>query len=605
MHRGAVTKPVPTTAITPSKGAAATHPAHVLVVWVPVSDASSATWLKFFDTDPKWRMVLAVSPRFKRLSQDPAMRAKIQALQKANRLELALQLPNAPFLPLLVDSNAAKDALPPGAPLPTPPFAYPEDVVQMIASAKADFYRQWHALPRGLVLPYGAASPALLALLDKQGFTWVIAALGAPATDGPYKTGSIQVWDAAPSGGKSVLETHVLDERIMKDRSIVSVWTKQLDASSASAVLPSDGGILEQPLSPNIHWGRRTWTGRDWSGWIGTPDKNNGWNSLRRAREALENYKNSGEASVKKLDAAFEEMYTAENSNYLLALGNTAMSPATVEERAHELQATLGAVYRIIGHPAPDDLFSRGAPAASAAVRVSSTSAISETLPDGTVHVSFEDPAGDDHGDGHLPDPPGHSAAGSYDLRKLDVVASSDNVKFSIELGAMPSSGLGQGKTPAPLIDVYIDLNHQPNIGTLPLLPGRKLNASVDDAWEYAITLTGAHAIVYRTQTASEFEQAGLFPMIVHGNAVEFTLPRAVLRGSPERWGYQALVMALAPASTPVNPQPYRAPSSSDKLPPVYDLLDPVEAPQAKLLSDVSAGNRQDIPFVHPRPANP
>jgi hypothetical protein len=600
-HGCATRKPV-TSATPAAEGKAAlAHAKRSLLVLIPLSDANAAAWLKSFDAHPKLRMVVALSPRFKRLAQDPATHAKVVALQKAGRLEMALQIPNAPLFPLLVNSDDAKDGVPAGTPLPSPAFAFPEDVIQIIASAKADFYKEWHQLPKGLVLPHGAASPALLNLLDKQGFTWIVGALEAPGVDGVYTVGSTALWDATPASAGATV-TRVWDERVMKDHTTLSGWILDLEHSDTAAILPSDPSLPAQALSSNIHWARRTWTTRDWKLWIGTAEKNTGWASLRRTREALEKYKNSGQASVKRLDTAFEEMYTAENSNYLAALGNTALPAPAVEERTHEFQATLGTVYHIIGQNLPDDLF-EGKESAASNVHVSTNAAVAESLPDGSEHVAIDDPAGDNHGDGHLADPPGGFPIDCLDLRKFEVWASSSQVKFSLQLANTLPATPGKTKLVGPLMDIYIDLNHEPNVGTLALLGGRGLNASVTDAWEYAFQIVGSRVTVYRTQSSGESEQTGVFPAVIRGHAVEFTLPRAVLRGSPKRWGYQVLVMALDPASTLENPQPTHGVTSGNKTLPIYDLLDPPQQTQAALLSEIESGKQHELPFIRPRSA--
>src|SRR5690242_19455388 len=65
-----------------------THAARTMIVLVPVSDANAAAWFKVFDTNPSLRAVIAISPRFKHLAQDPALRAKMAALQHAGRLSV-------------------------------------------------------------------------------------------------------------------------------------------------------------------------------------------------------------------------------------------------------------------------------------------------------------------------------------------------------------------------------------------------------------------------------------------------------------------------------------------------------------------------------------
>src|SRR5258706_7299805 len=146
------------------KGAPSTtvppHPWRMMIVYVPQTDDAAAAWLKWFTKNPSLRMVIAMSPRFAHLTKDPALRSQFLALKKAGRLEFALQLPNAPVLPLIIEN---------------PPYGYPDDVVQLIAQAKAGFFKTWNFLPQGLVLPYGAASPKVLSMLDRLGFSWVVA----------------------------------------------------------------------------------------------------------------------------------------------------------------------------------------------------------------------------------------------------------------------------------------------------------------------------------------------------------------------------------------------------------------------------------------------
>src|SRR5437879_5905730 len=167
----------------PPQAAAPSHPWRAMVVYIPQTDDTAALWPKWFAKYPDLRMVIAMSPRFSRIAKDPVVKSQLAALQKEGRLEVALQIPNAPILPLLVED---------------PPYGYSDDVVQLIAQAKAGFFKNWTFLPTGLVLPYGASSPELVSLLERLGFSWMIGALGAPPIDGPYQSGSLAVWDGSP-----------------------------------------------------------------------------------------------------------------------------------------------------------------------------------------------------------------------------------------------------------------------------------------------------------------------------------------------------------------------------------------------------------------------
>ena len=344
----------------PHSGAA--HPVREMLVYVPLTDDSAAVWTKWFVKYPGLRMVIAMSPRFLRIAKDPILKAKFLALQKDGRLEIAMQIPNAPILPLLVEA----------------PYAFPDDVVQLIAQTKADFFRQWNFLPRGFVLPYGAANPKLVSMLENLGFSWIVAALEAPAADGPYRSGALEIWDAAPAGKPSGTLVKVWDEREIKERPL-DAWVQEIMQKNRIFVMPSDPGIESQPLASGIAWKSRTWGQADLSGWIGSPAKNAGWDALRKTRDAVEGYKNSGQASLQRLDAAFSEIFSAQNSNYFSSMGNTSQSPALVEERQHEFQATLLAAYRLTGRQPPDDLFQPTAAGEANTVRPSST-----TTPGGT-----------------------------------------------------------------------------------------------------------------------------------------------------------------------------------------------------------------------------
>src|SRR5579863_366164 len=103
-----------------------------LIIFIPMTDQAASSWLKLFDRYPQLRMVIAVSPQFHRFVKDPILRDKFLALEQARRLEFALQIPNAPFLPLIINTDLAKSAVPPGMPLPQPSFAYRDDVIQVV-----------------------------------------------------------------------------------------------------------------------------------------------------------------------------------------------------------------------------------------------------------------------------------------------------------------------------------------------------------------------------------------------------------------------------------------------------------------------------------------
>src|SRR4051812_6923097 len=89
-----------------SPSAPATTPAAAgtskqVIIYIPQNDQSAGSWMKLFERSPQQKLSTAFSPGFGRFPKEPPLRDRLIALQREGRLELALQLPNAPFLPLL------------------------------------------------------------------------------------------------------------------------------------------------------------------------------------------------------------------------------------------------------------------------------------------------------------------------------------------------------------------------------------------------------------------------------------------------------------------------------------------------------------------------
>ena len=77
-----------------------------------------------------------------------------------------------PILPLLADSNVARQSLP-AATLPSPRFSHPEDARSQIALGLSTFERHFGFRPKGMWPPEGALSETALALLGEAGVSWV------------------------------------------------------------------------------------------------------------------------------------------------------------------------------------------------------------------------------------------------------------------------------------------------------------------------------------------------------------------------------------------------------------------------------------------------
>jgi hypothetical protein len=154
----------------------------------------------------------------------------------------------------------------------------------------------------------------------------------------------------------------------------------------------------------------------------------------------------------------------------------------------------------------------------------------------------------------------------------LDVWVATDSVHWIVTLASATPSA----------IDIYVDLNGLPNVGTSSFLSGSPYVTSPTDAWEYAIDIAGPVATLYRTQGAGTYGVVQTFPVAMDGARYHVVIPRDMMKGSPRRWGYQVLVNTNGVLS---------------------DFIDPLEISQKDLWQDLSTGKRNDIPFVRVRSA--
>jgi alpha-amylase/alpha-mannosidase (GH57 family) len=146
-------------------------------------------WQKLAWVDPD---VAATDPRVKRLHAkargfDEDDKAVLRAVEldvlrrvvpayahaaARGQVELATSPYYHPILPLLCDSAAHHDAHP-GAPLPEPPFRWPEDAAAQLARAVAAHTECFGERPRGVWPSEGSVSPDAAAAIALAGFAWL------------------------------------------------------------------------------------------------------------------------------------------------------------------------------------------------------------------------------------------------------------------------------------------------------------------------------------------------------------------------------------------------------------------------------------------------
>ncbi|MBV9080588.1 MAG: hypothetical protein JO102_05655 [Elusimicrobia bacterium] len=542
--------------------------------------------------------------------------SRFRVLQSSKQIEIGLTLDNEPALPLLADlKKAGGDVDKWGF-----PFAWPEDVAAQVARATGRYQKRWGQAPSGLCPPYGAASDAVIQVLRRFRLSWVLGRAGDP-------------WGVRFFGGTAYLVPEIFlppDERMSGEAQARAA----ADAAFARPYTFVDGGLfpeakLEKEFfqalakahqadpAATFVTGEELANGlrdelkfpehadpfsQDLSGWVASPLQKRAWQALSEARQVVETYKNSGRANLNRLDAAIEEMCVAESGGFLLSLAQE-QEGTTLAER--NFLATIANVYRLAGVAVPENLNTWFAD--RSLHRTSARSAENDRpfFVEGAQSLTWNDPKGDDNGQGQFTYPADRFPKGAFDLREVTVSWTETDVRFSV--GVADPSAL-QSASVQPLADIYIDLNRLPDAGSTSLL-SRRGNGQVerDAAWEYAVSVCPGGAALYQALPSGERLTVSQ-PASVSGGQFSATFPRRILRGDPRRWRLTVGLGGALPPQRGETPQaipiePTAGPRSfggapGPRQPPFYlDLLAPSSEIQAGRLRNYDSGV-SILPFV-------
>src|SRR6266850_4773525 len=332
---------------------------------------------------------------------------------RSGQIEISTSAYHHPILPLLVTTDAPREVSA-TIRLPQPVFSAPEDASAQVRRAHAAHARRFGAPPTGTWPPEGAVSQEALTILRGEEFEWcasdetVLArALGRPGPGG-------QGWAAAlyrpylVETGKGALSI-LFRDRALSDRIgfLYSSWDPEraaedflarvrdagasaraegladpvisviLDGENCWEAYADDGrpflealyrglegengveaGTVGETLArvPPVdalkHVPVGSWIASDLSIWVGHPEKNRAWTELRRLRERFRSVERSGALPAARVAQAYDEILTAEASDWFWWYGDDHQS-AHKDEFDALFRSHLVRAYNLLGLPAP------------------------------------------------------------------------------------------------------------------------------------------------------------------------------------------------------------------------------------------------------------
>ena len=341
---------------------------------------------------------------------------RYRALAESGQVELCMSPYAHPIVPLLLDLNSAREAMP-EAPLPVA-TNYPGGADRArwhLQQGRETFQRVFGLQPTGIWPSEGGVSQDALALFADSGFTWV--ASGGSVLDNSHQTqdkscshrvyrfGDADIDCLFRDDGLSDLigftysDWHAEDavanlighmENIAelcpdRDNCLISII---LDGENAWEYYPENGyyflqhlykALAEHPQlelitftdfvserSPQPSHQEKlvagSWVYGTFSTWIGDADKNRGWELLVEAKRSFDAQVNSGSMSAQEIAAAEKQLAICEGSDWFWWFGDYNPS-ATVSQFDQLYRMHLANLYQMINVEAPHyltDVISRG-----------------------------------------------------------------------------------------------------------------------------------------------------------------------------------------------------------------------------------------------------
>ncbi len=334
-------------------------------------------------------------------------------LEEGGQVELTTSPYYHPILPLLIDSQSAREASPA---LQVPPFGHPEDAAEQIRRA-LEFHRLTFREPAGLWPPEGAIGEGVLSLLAGK-VRWVASdeevlakSLGtvierdeegrvidpeilyqpyllenAPSLAIIFRDRYLsdrigfayENWPPKSAAEDLVARLHRIKESLPEDGRpyLVSLildgenpWSKYEDngdpflrhlysllsqEEEIQTITVSEYLSRHPPQEKIGHLFTASWIDHNLKTWIGEPAQNRAWEYLSRTREALLSWQRDyAPADIETMGRAWQKIYAAEGSDWFWWYCSRNESP---EEAILDktFRGHLANVFTLMGVPIPD-----------------------------------------------------------------------------------------------------------------------------------------------------------------------------------------------------------------------------------------------------------
>jgi alpha-amylase/alpha-mannosidase (GH57 family) len=336
-------------------------------------------------------------------------------LAESHTIEISVSPYYHPILPLLCDLRAARESLP-SIDLPADSYAYPQDAAEQIRRALQCYKRNFGCSARGMWPSEGALSDATLKLAREAELRWLASdesvLWNSLSRDGsihgplaPELKYSAYRWGEGDAGPCLFFRDHALSDLIgfsychwdpidavsdflkrlriihhsLPDDGRYYVVPVILDGENAWEHYPGNGVEFLQTLyrqlveSPELRTVTFTefleleahrkplpsvvsgsWIYGNLATWIGHSEKNRAWELMAMTRRTLSSVQ-LGEPDAGSLEEAFQEMMTAEGSDWFWWFGDDHQTENAAEFDSL-FRGRLKNVYRLLGRTPPADL---------------------------------------------------------------------------------------------------------------------------------------------------------------------------------------------------------------------------------------------------------